>query len=409
MTPRDTVSTTHWALVALLVGSGIVGATQSGKAPLALPAIRVDLGMGLVAAGLVVSMFHAITGLFGASAGIIGDRFGHRRVLLVAYLLLMAGGVLGWLAPNGTVLLISRFIEGVGFVGVTVSAPALLARVAEPRHHRLVFGLYGTNFPAGVAIMMVVAAVLLPPFGWRGLWFANVILCGVMLLLLFNATGSLRATADRPVERRSFRDLKAVVVRPGPWLLSLSFVTYGTLWAAVVLWMPTYMVEEQHRSVLFASLVGAAIVGANAVGNVIGARLNHAGAPSWLLVAIGGGAMGVLARFIFPPDVPELEKYALAFVFSLVGGLIPSSLLGSAALHAPSPALVGSTLGLIFQGAHVGSFAGPPLLAAAVAMGGGWSNADWPLLICGLLVVGLALALRQVERRLRSAAPPVRG
>src|SRR5690606_21691548 len=125
-----------------------------------------------------------------------------------------------------TVLLISRFIEGIGFVGVTVSAPALLARVAEPRHHRLVFGLYGTNFPAGVAIMMVVAAVLLPAFGWRGLWFANVLLCGVMLLLLLRATRSLKRVADRPLERRSLRDLKAVVVSPGPWLLSLSFVTY---------------------------------------------------------------------------------------------------------------------------------------------------------------------------------------
>jgi MFS family permease len=403
MTPRDTVSTTHWALVALLVVSGIVGATQTGKAPLALPAIRADLGMGLVAAGFVVSMFHLITALFGATAGIAGDRFGHRRVLLSGFALLMAGGVLGWLAPNGAVLLLSRFIEGFGFVGVTVSAPALLARVAEPRHHRLVFGLYGINFPAGVAIMMVVAAILLPPFGWRGLWLANVILCGIVFVLLLNATRSLRVAADAPVQRRGLRDLKAVVVRPGPWLLSLIFVTYGTLWAAVVFWMPTYMVEEEHRSVLFASLVGAAIVGANAVGNVIGARLNHAGAPAWLLVAIGGAAMGVLARFIFPANVPELEKYVLAFLFSLVGGLIPSSLLGSAAQHAPSPALVGSTLGLIFQGAHAGNFAGPPLLAAAVAMGGGWSNADWPLLACGLVIVGLALALRHVERRMRKS------
>jgi MFS family permease len=407
MSTRDTVSTTRWALVALMVFSGIIGATQSGKAPLALPAIRADLDMGLVAAGLVVSMFHAITGLFGATAGIVGDRFGHRRVLLCGYGLLMAGGVLGWLAPDSTVLLISRFIEGIGFVGVTVSAPALLARVAEPRHHRLVFGLYGTNFPAGVAIMMVVAAVLLPAFGWRGLWFANFVLCGFVLLLLLRATRSLKIAADAPVERRSLRDLKAVVMSPGPWLLSLTFVTYGTLWAAVVLWMPTYMVEEQHRSVLFASLVGAAIVGANALGNVIGARLNHAGAPAWLLVAIGGGTMGVLARFIFPANTPEFEKYALAFLFSLVGGLIPSSLLGAAARYAPSPALVGSTLGLIFQGAHVGSFAGPPLLAAAVALGGGWSEADWPLLTCGLIVVGLALGLRRIDRRLRTAPPPV--
>jgi MFS family permease len=313
----------------------------------------------------------------------------------------MAGGVLGWLAPDGTVLLVSRFVEGLGFVGVTVSAPALLARVAEPRHHRLVFGLYAMNFPAGVAVMMLVAAVLLPPFGWRGLWLANVVLCGIMLLLLLNASRALGAVAGGPVAHRSFRDLKAVVVRPGPWLLSLTFVVYGTLWAAVVLWLPAYMVEEEHRSVLFASLVGALIVGANAVGNIIGARLNHAGAPAWLLIAIGGAVMGVLAPFIFPPEVPELERYALAFIFSFAGGLVPSSLLGSAPRHAPSATLVGSTLGLIFQGAHVGSFAGPPLLAAAVALGGGWSKADWPLLACGLVVVVLALALRRVERRLR--------
>jgi hypothetical protein len=57
---------TNWAVALVLVGAGVAGALQIGKAVAALPAVRADLELSLVTAGWVLSLVNlagALTGL----------------------------------------------------------------------------------------------------------------------------------------------------------------------------------------------------------------------------------------------------------------------------------------------------------------------------------------------------------
>ena len=84
-------SRTSWLVVFAAFMAGVIGAGHIGKVPAALPAIRAELGLGLVLAGWVVSAFSATGMVLGTVAGVVSDRFGHRRICIIGTLLVMAG------------------------------------------------------------------------------------------------------------------------------------------------------------------------------------------------------------------------------------------------------------------------------------------------------------------------------
>src|SRR5215472_10348355 len=94
-TPRIQQSATDWRAVGFAVAAGIVGAFQIGKAAIALPALRADLGMGLAAAGWVLGIFNLIGILAGMALGALIGGWGDRRALLLGLLLLATAGLAG--------------------------------------------------------------------------------------------------------------------------------------------------------------------------------------------------------------------------------------------------------------------------------------------------------------------------
>ena len=180
-------SRTRWGLVLVATGAGVIAAAHVGKVPAALPAIRAEFGLDLVSAGWVVSIFNATGMAGGMLAGVFADRIGHRRLALTGLAALLLGSLAGATAESGTVLLLTRFLEGLGFVTTAVSAPSIIANAAKHRDRRLALGLWGAYMPAGVAAMMLMSPALLAPFGWRGLWLAVAAATGVWFAVLWTA------------------------------------------------------------------------------------------------------------------------------------------------------------------------------------------------------------------------------
>ena len=70
---------TDWPRVCLLVAAGVVGACQVGKVPPALPALRADLGMGLVGGGWMLALLNLLGVVAGSTAGALAAGWGERR------------------------------------------------------------------------------------------------------------------------------------------------------------------------------------------------------------------------------------------------------------------------------------------------------------------------------------------
>lgn len=394
-------SRTRWSLVILATLAGVIGSMQIGKAPPAIPELRAELALGLIAAGWIASIFNATSAALGATAGIFADRFGHRHAAVGGLVMLAIGSVLGGLAPSAGTLLAARFIEGIGFLVIVVACPSLIARVCEPRHVRLAIGIWASYMPAGVATMMLLSPWLLDTIGWRGLWLVNAGIALVAAAAFWLMTHGLQLPATG---RRSWAAVRAATTLPGPWLLAGCFACYSMQFFAVMSWLPTFLVEELGAPLSLAALLTALVVAANMIGTWLGGWLLHRGVERWILLAAVAATVSFLAAAVYSGPFPVAVRVGCAFVFSVIGGILPTACLAGAPAHAPSPAQVGAVNGIIVQGANLGTLLGPPALAAAVAFAGGWSRAGWLLPIAGAAGFVLALGLRRVERRKAAAS-----
>ncbi len=392
---------TDWFVVLAAVGAGIVGAAHIGKVPAALPAIRAEFGLDLVLAGWVVSMFSATGMLAGMAVGVLADRLGHRALALAGVALMGAGSALGALAGDGATLLATRFFEGVGFVIAVVTAPSLIVRAVARAHRRFVFGLWGSFMSMGLAAMLVASPPVLEAWGWRGAWLtmaAVSVLWALLMLFALRRFDFWRGAP--PVRAHPWKEVIATARAPGPWLLAVCFGCYALAWTALMVWLPTFLVDQRASGLGFAAGLTVLVVIVNFPGNVLGGWLNQRGLPRWALLLFVGVLFAVLGPLLFLDWLPDGARLAAALAFSCLGGILPASVLGAAPVFAPGPAQIGATNGLLVQGSNLGQFVGPPLVGAAVSAAGGWQGGAWVFLACGLGVVLFALAIRRAEARL---------
>ena len=392
---------TRWDIVLMALGAGILAGFQVGKVPPALPVLRESLGLDLVTAGWLTSIYYAIGAVVAVAVGLLSDRAGPRRLMLAGVAFLGLGSLMGGLVSDSAWILVARFIEGFGFVGVTVTAPKLIASAARPRDYGLAFGIWGAYMPLGMAIAMLIAPALLDAIGWRGFWLVSAGLVAFFMAALGWSLHPSRWPVAFGAEAPDWRGVGETLVRAALWLFGLSFAFYTLQWFAITAWLPTFLIETQGRSTAGAAIWGAMVVLANAFGNFAAAWLMHRRAPRWALVGIAFCAMGGSSAGIFLSGTPGDLKIVLAFVFSAVGGLLPAAAIAGAAAHAPRAAFVAMASGFVVQGAAIGSLLGPPVMAAAVEGLGGWAASWWVMLAVSGAGLGLVAGLIATDRRPR--------
>ncbi len=379
-------SETPWWLVALICAAGVLVAFQVGKAPAALPALRAELGLSLVTAGWIISIFNLIAALCGALAGIAGDRLGYRRMILLGLLLVSSASLAGAAAEGPALILGTRLLEGVGFILVVAAAPGLIVRLSAPAHRRIALGIWSGYMPTGIALILLLSPTIMAWAGWRGLWIANGVLVAAGCAVFLLATRRLPA-GTATAERQPLSGLWRTLSAPGPLALGLCFAAYTFQYISLIGFLPLLLVEQEGLSQAAAVSLTALVVLTNVAGAMgAGWLLERGWRRAWLVVGTSL-VMAACAPGIFDADLGNWTRYLLAIAFSAIGGLIPGSLIAGTPLHAPSPGLVGTTNGIVMQGSQFGQMTGPPLLAVLVSQFGGWHVAP------GFLVAGAAATL----------------
>ena len=391
--PPQRAAATRWLVVSVMIASGVAASLHVGKVPPALPALREELGLGLVAAGWVASIFNLVGATLGIASGLAADRLGPRRVVAAGLFFLIAGSAWGAIADTGAALLATRVLSGLGLVTVAVAAPGIIVSVAPPRDHGLALGAWSIYMPAGMTVAMLSAPLVLPEAGWRGLWLLH---AGLTALVLVVVLATTRGISGRPAVPR--RIGTEALHRPGPWLLAAAFGCYTVQFFAVTTWMPTFLVESHGTTREVAALAGALVVAANIVGCLAGAWLLHRKVARWKLLAVAFLVMAPCAAGAFSTMFPPVFTVSLGAIFSAVGGLLPAAILAGTAVHAPTRAQIATVNGFVVQGSHVGVVVGPPILAMFVATFGSWEQ-GWMLMVAlGIAGLGVTAGIRAVER-----------
>jgi MFS family permease len=376
---------THWPRVWIAFLAGCIGAFQVGKAFASLALIISELGLSLVQAGLILSLFSLIAAFAGAGFGLLSDRVGHLHMALTGLLMSAGGAFLGATASGIELLLLSRLLEGFGFILAIVALPSLISRSASDTDRPLAMGIWGAFMPAGIGMSMLITPVLLEWHGWRGLWndIGFIILFwGAVLFVTF------RGTASKADIQLSMTDFITSIIRLGPLLVVAGFICYSSLYQSLTAFLPTILVTDYSFPLAHAAHFGALVVIGNVFGNVAAGWLIGRGFVPWKLLTISFVAMGLCATLVFSSVSDPTVKIVSGFLFSAFGGLFPGTAFVLAARFSPSPSHMALMAGFMLQGAGIGQTIGPMMVSSIVEYSGSWDSAN--LVVIGMAVIGLA-------------------
>jgi DHA1 family inner membrane transport protein len=390
---------TNWPAVWAIFAGGLVAGAYMTKVAPALPGLRDELGLSLVESGFIATTFNLMGMLVGMLAGVLCDRFGHKRLALSGIVILAAGGALGAFAWGFGSLLFARFIEGVGFIGFTVSAVALMnATAATPRDRAKALGLWSAYMPTGGAIALFAAPWLISAWGWRGLWMAFSVAAILSALALARVV-----PVSHHGQVSSMRLVAESLARSGNIAMAALFAFYVAQWTSIMVWLPTFLIDERRASGGAAALATALFVLINAPGNLAGGWLLARGVPRGTLIVAGSAIAALCEIGMFADALPAALRYALVLAFSLAAGVIPASVFSGLPVHARSPQHVGTGNGIVMQASQIGQFLGPLLLAWIATRFGAWEASLWALLAFAAGAALCGVAIGKIENRIRHA------
>jgi len=175
-TTLDTPSTgTHTgAVLALACAAQFVVVLDVAVVNVALPSIRADLGLGADALHWVVVAYTLLLGSFLLLGGRICDTFGRRTALTLGLVVFTLASAVAGAAPNETVLLAARAMQG---LGAALIPPAALATIAitftDQAARSRALGLYGAVTGMSASVGVIASGLITEHLGWRWVFLVN--------------------------------------------------------------------------------------------------------------------------------------------------------------------------------------------------------------------------------------------
>jgi MFS transporter, putative metabolite:H+ symporter len=339
-------------------------------------------------------------------------------------------------ASNFNVLLLCRFIQGIGVGGEMPVAATYISELSKARGRGRFFLLYEMIFPIGLMVTGQVGAVLVPLMGWQIMFLIGGIPGLFIALMLLRLPESPRWL----IGKGRFQEAEAVIGRleaaaadkipvvttdalppvsmpaqdplpprpPGRWseLLSPAFrsrtLIVWVLWASAYFvanslnnWLPTLYTTVYHlalpQALRAASMTNVAQLGLVLICAMV---IDRTGRKYWLIGAFGAGAimLAVLA-------LGGTHEISWVIIFSTLSyGLIGSI---AAVVYLYTPEIYPTRMRAIGTGVatswlRVASAIGPALVGFMLGTGG----VDLVfLMFAGVAIVGLIAATRMIETR----------
>jgi benzoate transport len=149
----------------------------------AAPSLSRAWGLDPVTLGFLLS-----ASLFGMAAGSIfltplADKIGRRKLALISLVIISIGMVLSVFAADPMQLMAYRILTGLGVGGMMANLNVLVSEYSSDKRRGTIIGIYAAGYPIGATVGGLVAAPLIPAFGWHSVFVIGAALTVLMLLI----------------------------------------------------------------------------------------------------------------------------------------------------------------------------------------------------------------------------------
>src|SRR5262249_7103909 len=206
----------RWRILAVVATAFFMTILDVSIVTVALPSIAKDLHFsGENLPGVITACSIAFGG-FLLLGGRAADLLGRRRVFLVGVAIFTIASLVCGLAQSEGMLIASRAVQGLGGAIISPAALSIVTTTFEEGADRnKALGVWGALGGSGAAVGVLLGGVLTDYLSWRWIFFVNVPVGALVLLV----TTSIVPESRREAEERHYDALGAVLVSAGLALL----------------------------------------------------------------------------------------------------------------------------------------------------------------------------------------------
>jgi sugar phosphate permease len=405
----------RWYILGLICLMYLITYLDRVNISTAAPAISAEFGFDKITMGVIFSAFVWAYALFQVPGGWLSDRFGARPVLatIVAYWSVMTAATAA--ATGAVSFVVVRFLFGMGEAGAFPGATRAM-QLWYPRQERgLVQGLTHSASRLGAAIAPPIVVLIVITLGWRFVFY----ICGAVGFVwslwwylsyrnlpeehgMVNRTELIQIRGlgeDGQIKPAVYEKSAANVPwgtllrSPNMWAIMCAYFTYVYCLYIFLTWLPSYLVEFRHFTLLKVGFLASLPLFAGVIGDTVGGL-----ATDWLLKKTGStkfarrsvaitGLLGC-AVFIVPA---ALTDNAYTAVYCLTGAMFFLECTIGPAWAVPMDAggkYSGTVSGMMNMAGNFGG-AMSPLVFGVLAQYGNW---EAPFVVAAaLLVIGAGI------------------
>ena len=211
---------------------------------LVLADIMRDLSISRETAGALGSLTLLASAAGGIVFGVVADRYGRTRALIASVLIYSIFTAACGFAQTVAQLAVFRIFLGIGMGGEWASGAALVSETWPAQHRGKALGLMQSAWAIGYGAAAVVTGLVLPVWGWRGVFFIGILPAFFTLWVrrsveepaLWQAAASARTSWTEALEAMFLPPMLGLT-------LAVTIMNAFTMfaWWGFNLWLPSYL------------------------------------------------------------------------------------------------------------------------------------------------------------------------
>jgi MFS family permease len=387
--------------IAIFIAAGsVIGALSFGirsSFGIFLQPISADLGWGREVFAFSIALSSLLWGVAQPFAGMLADRFGSGRVLVVGTLMYAAGtALMAWSSTPLLAHLTVGVLVGLGSAGCGLwIVYAAVSRVVAPERRTLALGIISAAGSFGQFAMVPIGQAFLNAYGWQTAF----ILLGIISLIMVPMAGAITGRAATPTaSSQRFRSAMAEAAHHrGYLLLNAGFFVCGFHVVFIATHLPAYVADIGLPAEIGAwtlAVIGLFNIIGSLIAGVLGDRFSKKGILTLLYL---GRSLVITVYVLSPPSI------ANTLIFGATMGLLWFStvpLTSSLVAQIFGPQYMGTLNGIVYLGHQTGAFLGAWLGGRLFDLTGSYEITWWIAVGLGIFaaVIHYPIDERPIER-----------
>ncbi len=343
----------RWVALAVLTIARVSLGFQFQSLGSISPLLRQNFGLGYADIGFLIGLY-MLPGIFLAvPGGMLGQRFGDKRMVCLGLVLMTLGGAVLGFAENYATIVAGRLLSGAGGVLLNVLMSKMITDWFAGREIVLAMAIFINSFPIGVGVALVTLGWLAEAHGWQiapqataGLALLSLVL--VLCLYRRHANDGRSQAAGAPGDGIRRREVVLVCIAGAIWGI------YNGAYSIIFGFAPFLLIGSGlsvGAADFWVGLSAWLVVVSVQVGGVVAHRFGHANFLMTASLLLWGACLIAL-----PWTHPEAVLVAQGLLQGLPAGLMMA--LPATALRPQSRAI---GMGLFYTGLYLGHAGLPPV------------------------------------------------